>query len=104
TAFLGLPGRAMEWMLDKQQRFEGTSHLTMVSSGADAVMGLTNELLIQAALVELREAVPESRAARVLRATVVRERRATFSLAPGQPPRPSCRTNVCGLILAGDWI
>jgi squalene-associated FAD-dependent desaturase len=104
TPFLGLPGRAMQWVFDKQQLFEGTSHLTMVSSGADAVMGLSNEALTQAALTELREALPESRSARVLRATVVRERRATFSLAPGQPPRPVCRTDIPGLLLAGDWI
>jgi squalene-associated FAD-dependent desaturase len=104
TPFLGLPGRAMQWVFDKQQLFEGTSHLTMVSSGADAVMGLSNEVLTQAALAELREALPESRSARVLRATVVRERRATFSLAPGQPHRPACRTDIPGLVLAGDWI
>ena len=104
TPFLGLPGRVMQWVFDKQQLFEGTSHLTMVSSGADAVMGLSNEELTQTALAELRDALPDSRSARVLRATVVRERRATFSLAPGQPPRPACRTAVAGLFLAGDWI
>ena len=49
--------------------------------------------------------MPARRArARLLRATVVREPRATFSLAPGQPPRPSTRTPVRGLYLAGDWI
>jgi predicted NAD/FAD-dependent oxidoreductase len=104
TPFLGLPGRSMQWVFDKQQLFEGTSHVTMVSSGAGAVMGMSNEELTQAALRELREALPETRAARVLRATAVRERRASFSLAPGQPPRPPCRTNVAGLFLAGDWI
>jgi hydroxysqualene dehydroxylase len=35
---------------------------------------------------------------------VLRERRATFSLRPGGPPRPSTLTPVAGLILAGDWI
>jgi uncharacterized protein with NAD-binding domain and iron-sulfur cluster len=35
---------------------------------------------------------------------VIREPRATFSLAPGQPPRPATRTDVPGLYLAGDWI
>lgn len=104
TPFLGLPGRVMQWVFDKQQLFEGTSHLTMVSSGADEVMGLSNEALTQVALNELRGALPESRSARVLRTTVVRERRATFSLAPGQPSRPACRTDVRGLVLAGDWI
>ena len=44
------------------------------------------------------------RAARLVRATVVREPRATFSLAPGQPPRPGSETGVRGLFLAGDWI
>jgi zeta-carotene desaturase len=38
------------------------------------------------------------------RGVVVRERRATFSVAPGQPPRPSVETAVSGLFLAGDWI
>ena len=34
---------------------------------------------------------------------VVREKRATFSLAPGQPPRPGAETPVRGFFLAGDW-
>jgi uncharacterized protein with NAD-binding domain and iron-sulfur cluster len=34
----------------------------------------------------------------------VREKRATFSLAPGAPPRPATRTAVPRLLLAGDWI
>jgi hydroxysqualene dehydroxylase len=106
TPFLGLPGRTLQWVFDKQQMFEDTrtSHLTMVSSGAELVMGLSNDELTEIALRELREALPEARAARVDRATVVRERRATFSLAPGQPPRPGVRTAVDRLCLAGDWI
>jgi uncharacterized protein with NAD-binding domain and iron-sulfur cluster len=35
---------------------------------------------------------------------VVREKRATFSVAPGQPSRPATKTAVPGLFLAGDWI
>ena len=38
------------------------------------------------------------------RAVVVREKRATFSVAPGQPPRPPVETPIPGLFLAGDWI
>jgi squalene-associated FAD-dependent desaturase len=104
TPFLGLPGRVMQWVFDKQQIFESTSHLAMVASGAAAVMGMSNDEVIGMALTELRDALPESRSARVVRATVVRERRATFSLAPGQPTRPPTRTPVAGLYLAGDWI
>jgi uncharacterized protein with NAD-binding domain and iron-sulfur cluster len=40
----------------------------------------------------------------LLRGTVIREKRATFSLAPGQPARPPVRTPVDGLFVAGDWI
>ena len=35
---------------------------------------------------------------------MIREPRATFSLAPGQPRRPATTTPVRGLFLAGDWI
>ena len=86
TPFLGLPGRTLQWVFDKEQMFETeTSHITLVSSGADDVMVLQNEELIALALGELRDAVPEARAAKVVRASVVKERRATYSLAPGQP-------------------
>jgi zeta-carotene desaturase len=105
TPFLGLPGRTMQWVFDKAQMFEAsTSHLTLVASGAEQAMSLTNDALIALALRELREALPESRAAKVQRASVVRERRASFSLAPGQPARPATRTNVERVLLAGDWI
>jgi squalene-associated FAD-dependent desaturase len=105
TPFLGLPGRSMQWVFDTAQTFDGgTSHLTLVASGADPVMGIPNDRLTELALRELRDAVPEAREAKVQRASVVRERRATFSLAPGQPKRPGTVTNVDRLFLAGDWI
>ena len=105
TPFLGLPGRAMQWIFDKEQMLDTeTSHLTLVSSGADEILALQNDELISLALRELRDAVPDARAAKVVRASVVKERRATYSLAPGQPKRPSTITDVDGLVLAGDWI
>jgi uncharacterized protein with NAD-binding domain and iron-sulfur cluster len=95
----------MQWAFDKRQAFgAGASHLSLVSSGAEAIVAWANADLIAIAVQEVREALPAARAAAVLRATVVREKRATFSLAPGQPARPSTRTAVPGLLLAGDWI
>lgn len=126
--FVGLPGRAMQWVFDTQLVFgrlradgasaspaearaglsraeagEAASHLSLVSSGAQAILAETNEALIRTAHEELLDALPEVRAARLLRATVVREPRATFSLAPGQPVRPSPETDLQGFVLAGDW-
>jgi uncharacterized protein with NAD-binding domain and iron-sulfur cluster len=102
--FVGLPGRTFQWVFDKRQVFgDSASHLSFVSSGAAAVVADSNERLAARAHDELLAAFPAARAARLLRCLVVRERRATFSLAPGQPPRPPARTGVRGLVLAGDW-
>jgi zeta-carotene desaturase len=104
-AVVGLPGRTMQWVFDKRRVFgEQASHLSLVSSGADAVVSRTNEELIALAVSEVNEALPSARSATVKRAVVVREKRATFSVAPGQPPRPVTRTALPGLLLAGDWI
>ncbi len=103
--FIGLPGRTMQWVFEKRLVFGGdASHLSLVSSGAAAIVAQTNEQLIAQAHTEIIEALPEARAAQLVRATVVREPRATFSLAPGQPARPAAETAVRGFVLAGDWI
>lgn len=104
-AFIGLPGRRMQWVFDKRLVVgDSASHLSLVSSGAAEIVDESNADLIAAAHEELREALAACRSAALLRGTVIREPRATFSLAPGQPLRPETRTAVPGLYLAGDWI
>lgn len=101
---LGLPGRHMQWAFDKGRLFGApASHVSLVSSGAEAIAGRSNQELITLALSEIRDALPAARPAVVTRAVVVREKRATFSLAHGQPPRPSPRFGDEGLFFAGDW-
>ena len=103
--FVGLPGRAMQWVFDKRLAFGGdTSHLSLVASGAESIVGERTADLVSRAAREVEEALPGARGARMLRGTVVREKHATFSLAAGQPQRPSTHTGVRGLYLAGDWI
>jgi uncharacterized protein with NAD-binding domain and iron-sulfur cluster len=63
-----------------------------------------NDVLVANALAELRAAVPAARHAHLRKGLAVREKRSTFSLAPGAPPRPDTRTPIDGLLLAGDWI
>jgi hypothetical protein len=105
TAFLGLPGRTLQWVFDKRALFgEDASHLSLVSSGATELVGRSNAEIVEVALAELRAALPAAREAVVRRAIAVREKTATFSVARGLPPRPGTRTAVPGLLLAGDWI
>jgi zeta-carotene desaturase len=102
---VGLPGRTLQWVFDKRAVLgEQASHLSLISSGAEAVVARSNQELIDLAMSEVSEALPAVRSASLLRAVVVREKKASFSVAPGQPARPLTRTGVPGLFLAGDWI
>jgi squalene-associated FAD-dependent desaturase len=104
TPFIGLTGRTVQWIFDKRQVFgEAFSHLSLVVSAAEVVARLSRDELVDLAAREIREALPAARDASLVRATVIREKQATFSLSPGQPPRPANRTAVRGLVLAGDW-
>jgi hydroxysqualene dehydroxylase len=104
-ALIGLPGRAFQWVFDKGLIFgRDRSHLSMVASGAADIVSRTNGELVAMAIRDVAEALPRAGAATVTHAVAVRERHATFSLAPGQPRRPPCETAVAGLLLAGDWV
>ncbi|HXG55303.1 MAG TPA: hydroxysqualene dehydroxylase HpnE, partial [Vicinamibacterales bacterium] len=102
--FVGLTGQSMQWVFDKRRVFgEQASHLSLVSSAAVAITPLRQEELIALAAREVADSLVGARDARLLRATVVREKQATFSLGRGEPPRPPTRTPVAGFFLAGDW-
>jgi uncharacterized protein with NAD-binding domain and iron-sulfur cluster len=103
--FVGLPERAMQWVFDKRRAFgESASHLSLVASGADALVSQDRDALVTLAAREVAAGIPGALDAVLLRGTVIREKRATFSLAPGEPARPRVDTPVSGLFLAGDWI
>jgi squalene-associated FAD-dependent desaturase len=104
-AFIGLPGRPLQWAFEKREMFgPAASHVALVASGASPLVAQPNPRLIELAHAELRDAIPAAREAVLTNGNVVREPRATFSLAPGEPPRPSVHTDLPGLYLAGDWI
>jgi squalene-associated FAD-dependent desaturase len=102
--FVGLPRRPWQWVFDVGATW-GTPHqLSFVASAAGGMPEQSNEALIGSALAILREVMPKAREATLQHGLVVRERRATFSVAPNAPPRPANQTSVPGLFLAGDWI
>jgi zeta-carotene desaturase len=102
---VGLPGRVFQWVFDKGRVFaRDKSHLSLVGSGAAEVVTKSNAELVEIGRREVEAALPGARDARLVHASAVRERHATFSLAPGQPRRPGTRTAVHGLLLASDWV
>ena len=103
-SFVGLIGGPMQWVFDKSALFGTTAgHLSVVSSGAEEIVALGNAEITARAVAQLANALPVSRTRRLTRSVVVREHRATFSLVPGGPARPSNVTPLAGFYLAGDW-
>lgn len=103
--FVGFVDGAMHWAFDKSAIFGGTAgHVSIVSSGAADLAALENSAVVALAMRDLTRALPAVAGSRLLRSIVVREHRATFSLAPGGPARPGITTPLPGVFLAGDWI
>jgi squalene-associated FAD-dependent desaturase len=102
--FVGLVDGPMHWVFDKSAIFgERAGHLSVVASGAAEIAGLGNTDITRLAVAQIERALPAVRSRRLVRSVVVREPRATFSLAPGAPARPAARTGLDGFYLAGDW-
>ena len=102
---VGLPSRTFQWVFEKRRLIGSSqSHLSMVASGADDICTASNAEAVRTAVKELTGALPALSNAGLRHSSVVRERRATFSLRPGGPSRPATLSPVPGLMLAGDWI
>jgi squalene-associated FAD-dependent desaturase len=102
--FVGLVDAPIHWIFNKSAILrEQATHLAVVTSGADALASADNDAVTRLTVSHLERVLPRLRGRTLLRSVVVREQRATFSLAPGGPPRPSAATDVPGFWLAGDW-
>ena len=102
--FVGLVHGPMHWVFNKSALYGNqTSHLSVVASGAVELAERENHEITRAAVEQIQTSLPVSRSRRLMRSVVVREHRATFSLAPGAPKRPGPVTPLPGFFLAGDW-
>jgi len=92
--------RTIQWLYNKS---EG-KYVQLVVSASRALVDLSRAEIIDLAVRELREFFPLAANARLERAHVVKEVRATFSAVPGlEAKRPGTETSIPNLFLAGDW-
>ncbi len=92
--------RTVQWMFNKG---EGR-HIQLVVSASRSLTEMPRNEVIALALKELGEFFPAAKDAKLERAHVVKEVRATFSASPGlEAHRPVNATSIPNLFLAGDW-
>ncbi|MDW8353506.1 MAG: hydroxysqualene dehydroxylase HpnE [Bryobacterales bacterium] len=98
--YAALLDRTIQWFFDKS----GGSYLQVVVSASRHLLHRSRSEIVNLAVRELAEFLPGVRPARLERAYVVKELRATFSASPlAERQRPGTETKLRNLYLAGDW-
>ena len=101
--------REIHWMYNKGRlqpwrKLKG-SYLELVVSASRAFAALSREQAIEQSVRELAEFFPEVASARLEKAALIKEVRATFGVPPGiDAARPSAESPWPNMFLAGDWI
>ena len=93
-----------QWLFNRGEVEPGVHYVQVVISAAEVLRAWGHERVREAVVTELRQLFPVQPEPRILRSRVVTEVEATFSPVPGVDRwRPTQRTPVPGLFLAGDW-
>jgi squalene-associated FAD-dependent desaturase len=100
--------RELHWMYNKGRlqpwRKTRGSYLELLVSASRSFAALTREQAIEKALSELKEFFPQAAEAKLEKAAVVKEMRATFGVPPGiDAARPGAVSPWPHCFLAGDW-
>jgi len=116
TDFVGLLGTTTQWAFDRTRIAPGGARrmggdgaaaehaVSTVVSAAREVVDWDSDRIRDQVVADLASLLPQARGARVTRAIVVKERRATIATTPDvERRRPDVVTPVPGLLLAGDW-
>ena len=92
--------RTIQWVFNKSNG----KYLQVVVSASRSLVDVSRADIIDLAVRELAEFLPKVRDAKLEKAHVVKEIRATFSAAPGtEQIRPLSVTSIPNFFLAGDW-
>ncbi len=105
--------RTIQWMFHKSRLLAtrasgredgGGSYIELVVSASKSLIDKSKSEIVDLALKEVREFLPEARIANLVKSTVIKEVRATYSPRPGiDAHRPSQVTAWPRVFLAGDW-
>ncbi|MGC1462137.1 MAG: hydroxysqualene dehydroxylase HpnE [Terracidiphilus sp.] len=98
--------REIHWMYNQSrlQTGRGGHYIELVVSATRAFAGLPREEAIRQALSELAEFFPRVKEAKLEKAALVKEVRATFGVPPGiDAARPTAASPWPNCFLAGDW-
>ena len=106
---LGLIGTTTQWVFHTNRFQPGASQapslLSCVTSDAVALDGVDDREIATRVVGELAELVPEAGQVDPARVRVVREKHATIpATVEATALRPETRTEIPGLVLAGDWV
>jgi zeta-carotene desaturase len=99
----------IQWMFNKSRLQPGHrggegSYLELVVSASRTLVPMQRQAIIDLALGELAQFFPAVKTASLLKAAVVKEVRATYSVRPLlDSVRPSAVSPWPGIFLAGDW-
>ena len=102
--------RTIQWMFHKSKIHEQSesdhqgSYVELVVSASKSLVQKSREEILELATRELAEFFPAVKDAKVVKAAVIKEVYATYSIVPGLDQyRPEAKTGWPGIFLAGDW-
>ena len=105
-------GRRIQWIFNQSSRHAGAfsadnggAYLGLVVSASDDWMKTPRQVIIDQAMEDLESLLPAVRQAKLLKAIVVKEGRATFAPRPGcDALRPGPTSPLPNFSIAGDWV
>jgi zeta-carotene desaturase len=104
---LALLDRRSDWIFHKNRNFDQPddgSYLSVVISADAELTAMPKDRIEEIVLEEVRQALPQSRTAKVVKSYVLKERKATFSPSPGfEALRPDQKSPISNLFVAGEW-